>query len=382
MKLLTQDILKKLPPLYSQENVEDPMVWAKFFTPDSSWTWLATEYSPEERLFFGFVIGDFPESGYFGLDELEDATGPMGLHIERDMYFRPKPLSQAKAEEMGQGIVKPENVIEIPETQASQRRRMASWEDEQSGLIDRALESGIDEYTEADEVADAAEAADKFIARDRGGGNTRYSLEFFDENVDMFDKFVHAWFVYDKEKAHYELHLEDRNGDEMILEGCSFGYGGEGPHGSMEVLQKAGFPITSYLAGIIFGHATTPTRGEVRLADSPKIRLGPRPVPPEVLEALSVEEGGPAPKLTVNDRNRMNREIHALGDHFETLGDAVDSVIEIVRRHGGNSVGLEGIYTGRQGEAHTEISANGWGWVHMTWYELESGRMEVITYVG
>jgi hypothetical protein len=46
MKLLTNAIRKKLPALYSQEQVEDPAVWVKFFTPDASWTWYATEGSP------------------------------------------------------------------------------------------------------------------------------------------------------------------------------------------------------------------------------------------------------------------------------------------------------------------------------------------------
>ena len=47
MKLLTQELRRRLPPLYSQENTEDPTVHCKFFTPDSSWTWFATEGSEE-----------------------------------------------------------------------------------------------------------------------------------------------------------------------------------------------------------------------------------------------------------------------------------------------------------------------------------------------
>ena len=59
MKLLTQELRRRLPPLYSQENTEDPTVHCKFFTPDSSWTWLATEGSEEKGdfRFFGYVIG-------------------------------------------------------------------------------------------------------------------------------------------------------------------------------------------------------------------------------------------------------------------------------------------------------------------------------------
>ena len=36
MKLLTNTLRAVLPPLYSQGEVEDPTVWVKFFTPDSS----------------------------------------------------------------------------------------------------------------------------------------------------------------------------------------------------------------------------------------------------------------------------------------------------------------------------------------------------------
>ena len=43
MKLLTQEIRKKLPPLYSQEDKGGKaVVYLKMFTPDSNWTWLAT----------------------------------------------------------------------------------------------------------------------------------------------------------------------------------------------------------------------------------------------------------------------------------------------------------------------------------------------------
>ncbi len=95
MKLLTQELRRRLPPLYAQENTKDPTVHCKFFTPDSSWTWLATEGSEEDGdfRFFGYVIGLEEEWGYFVLSELEAARGPMGLPIERDLYFKPGPFS-------------------------------------------------------------------------------------------------------------------------------------------------------------------------------------------------------------------------------------------------------------------------------------------------
>lgn len=98
MKLLTKEIKKRLPKLYSTEKVEDPIVQVKFFTPWAGWTWYATEYDPATRVFFGLVRGNEEELGYFNLDELESIKGPMGLKIERDLYFKPVPLSLARSQ--------------------------------------------------------------------------------------------------------------------------------------------------------------------------------------------------------------------------------------------------------------------------------------------
>lgn len=93
--MLTKEIRNQLPVLYAQENVQDPMVICKFFTVWSHWTWYAIEFDGNDT-FFGYVAGDFPELGYFSLSELQSLKGPMGLTIERDMYFRPCRLSIIK----------------------------------------------------------------------------------------------------------------------------------------------------------------------------------------------------------------------------------------------------------------------------------------------
>ncbi len=93
MKLLTDELRRALPALYSTENDTDPVALAKFFTPWTSWTWYATEYDGEDT-FFGMVDGLERELGYFSLRELESITGPAGLTIERDLYFKPTPLSR------------------------------------------------------------------------------------------------------------------------------------------------------------------------------------------------------------------------------------------------------------------------------------------------
>jgi hypothetical protein len=110
MELLPDEARATLPPLYSQEHAADPVAHLKFFTPDSSWTWFATEGSPEDDdfRFFGYVIGLEEEWGYFVLSELQSARGPWGLPIERDLYFKPGPMSEVLAryrrERGGQGF--------------------------------------------------------------------------------------------------------------------------------------------------------------------------------------------------------------------------------------------------------------------------------------
>lgn len=91
MKLITKELLKKLPELNSTENIppNEKELVCKFFTPDSSWTWYACEFDQAEGLFYGLVEGHNSEWGYFTLQELETTTGPWGLHIERDLYFDP-----------------------------------------------------------------------------------------------------------------------------------------------------------------------------------------------------------------------------------------------------------------------------------------------------
>jgi hypothetical protein len=96
MKLLTKDLLRKLPALYCAENDPDPIVQAKFFYPDASWTWYAIEFDGEDT-FFGLVDGFDRELGYFSLSELESNTpGVFRLPVERDLYFQPCRLAELK----------------------------------------------------------------------------------------------------------------------------------------------------------------------------------------------------------------------------------------------------------------------------------------------
>ena len=97
MKLLTKELEHRFATVGSQENVKDPLIIAKFFNPTGAGTWYATEYDPQERIFYGYVsiFGDWnDEWGSFSLDELQSFKGKFGLGIERDLYFEEKPASQ------------------------------------------------------------------------------------------------------------------------------------------------------------------------------------------------------------------------------------------------------------------------------------------------
>ncbi len=112
MKLLTQEIRKKLPPLYSQDGKGGKaVVYLKLFTPDSSFSWFLTEGSPItdaqgneiDFQFFGLVEGQCRELGYVNLFELETVRGPMGLPIERDLWWKPKTLKEIAPEMFREG---------------------------------------------------------------------------------------------------------------------------------------------------------------------------------------------------------------------------------------------------------------------------------------
>lgn len=115
--LLAQASREKLPPLYSQEALGlNAQALVKFFTPDSNWTWYASEASAllkddtyaalkdlaadDPRIasiqFFGLVSGFEVELGYFTLEELEAIRGPLGLPVELDRWFSPQPLKDLR----------------------------------------------------------------------------------------------------------------------------------------------------------------------------------------------------------------------------------------------------------------------------------------------
>lgn len=97
MELMTKEIEKMLPRLYETEGIKEKKAVVKYFNPCGAATWYGIEYSPEEKIFFGYVdlFGDGNgEYGYFSLEELESITLPLGLKIERDLYFTPTNIEE------------------------------------------------------------------------------------------------------------------------------------------------------------------------------------------------------------------------------------------------------------------------------------------------
>lgn len=101
-KLMTAELGKTIPPLYTNEDVEDSdtvEAKAKLFSPYTGWRWYITEWDSETGLCFGLVKGVETELGYFDLTELSEATLNRKLPaVERDMYWKPWTLGEIRGE--------------------------------------------------------------------------------------------------------------------------------------------------------------------------------------------------------------------------------------------------------------------------------------------
>jgi hypothetical protein len=97
MRLITKTLEKRFAKIGSQENSKDPIIVAHFFNPMGAGDWYAIEYDPADRCVFGYVsiFHDWnDEWGRTSLDELEEYKGPLGLGIERDLYWTEKKASE------------------------------------------------------------------------------------------------------------------------------------------------------------------------------------------------------------------------------------------------------------------------------------------------
>lgn len=99
-QLMTKELSAKIPELYSQEEVEDPIVVAHYFSPYARQAdWFVIEWDGED-LMFGLADLGYPELGYWTLSELESARrGSLPL-VERDLHWTPVPLSEVRKTRM------------------------------------------------------------------------------------------------------------------------------------------------------------------------------------------------------------------------------------------------------------------------------------------
>jgi hypothetical protein len=99
--------LAKMPKMYSMENVplDEKMIYEHFFL--SSNDWFMAEYSPEDRIFFGYAILGMDlqnsEWGNVSYDELKAIKIPLKINgcpigyaeVERESGWKPKKFVDA-----------------------------------------------------------------------------------------------------------------------------------------------------------------------------------------------------------------------------------------------------------------------------------------------
>lgn len=92
---------------------------------------------------------------------------------------------------------------------------------------------------------------------DAGNGVTRDSLEFYREHrhqLSNVQEVTVRFPGFDDPHDPYLMVLRDADGNELRLSGCTTGYVGEGPHGTMRVLIEEGCPVVHSMVVL---HAST-----------------------------------------------------------------------------------------------------------------------------
>lgn len=86
---------------------------------------------------------------------------------------------------------------------------------------------------------------------DPGAGITRDSLSYYRDHRHQLDELARVTVRFPGFGDPYDPYLmvlTDRCGDRMLLSGCTAGYVGEGPNGSLEILVGEGVDVETALA--------------------------------------------------------------------------------------------------------------------------------------
>lgn len=103
MELFTKEIIEKAKTQYPfGSDMENQMIVAKFFNPTGARTWYLMNMDPGDEDYCWGIVDLFEvEVGSFSKSELKNFKGPLGLGIERDLYFEP-----VNAKELWEKLIK------------------------------------------------------------------------------------------------------------------------------------------------------------------------------------------------------------------------------------------------------------------------------------
>ena len=99
MKLITKELKNRFAEIGVQSQNSDPIIVAKFFDKTRKLEWYAIEYNPKNLTCSRYLKGFTDEWGVFYIPNLESAERPLGLTIERDIYFKEIKLSELMREQ-------------------------------------------------------------------------------------------------------------------------------------------------------------------------------------------------------------------------------------------------------------------------------------------
>ena len=96
MQMVTVSALKTLPPLYSQDTKDDPIIYVKLASADESWVGYLTEgaHVGEDFVVFGLFVGAGRTWGQLSVKKLEEGLHNAGISAHEEASFHPAPLSR------------------------------------------------------------------------------------------------------------------------------------------------------------------------------------------------------------------------------------------------------------------------------------------------